>query len=109
MLFEIFFTVLVSFVLFNPATGFKTAICDDIPTAESQHIKDLVESDGLYNPSIRVLYESSSNVENTFLDDYYAPTYFKNLRTNFGNNTKGSCGVDLIFLQSLSMKATESV
>lgn len=26
------------------------------------------------------------------MDDFYAPTYFKNLQSNFGRNAKGSCG-----------------
>ena len=50
------------------------------------------EADGLYDPEILELYESTTNVEEVFLRDYYAPVYFKNLRTNFGNNSQGSCG-----------------
>ena len=81
-----------SLLIFNPIMNLKEIILDGASDAESNCIVDSVESDGLYNPTTRALYESTSNVDNIFLNDYYAPTYFKNLRTNFGYNTKNSCG-----------------
>ena len=51
-----------------------------------------IESDGLYEPETLKLYNNAVNDQNIYLNDFYAPIYFTNLRTNFGNNTKGSCG-----------------
>lgn len=37
------------------------------------------------------IFNSCENEENIFLKNNYAPLYFKNLRTNFGNNVFNSC------------------
>lgn len=40
----------------------------------------------------RELSPRAVNDKNVYLNDYYAPTYFKNLNTNIGINTNNSCG-----------------
>lgn len=83
---------LFSFSFISAAAPFYESTHNE-KTVEYQIDKNTkVESDGLYNPEILELYKTAINDENTYLSDFYAPTYFKNLRTNFGNNEKGSCG-----------------
>lgn len=43
------------------------------------------------------IFNSCENEENIFLKNNYAPLYFKNLRTNFGNNVFNSCTIALVF------------
>lgn len=53
---------------------------------------EAAEADGLYDPRILALYNSTTNEETLFSTDNYQTYYFNGLNLNKGNNTKGSCG-----------------
>lgn len=77
------------------------AVMSSITFSVSPRIGDLVnaiahdmavESATLNDPLIRRAYEASSNDPNIYLNNRFAPYYFKNLNYGFGYNEFGSCG-----------------
>ena len=50
-----------------------------------------IEADGLYNPEILALYNSTENEEELFLTENYQTYYFNKLGDNIGDNVKDSC------------------
>lgn len=51
-----------------------------------------IEADGLYDPEILELYNSTQNEDKLFLTNNYQTYYFNKLGNNIGKNSEGSCG-----------------
>ncbi len=53
---------------------------------------EIKEHDNLNDSNLASLVANATNEEEIGLKDKYAPYYFKNLTSNYGNNSFGSCG-----------------
>ena len=60
--------------------------------SENETSIDVVSNASVTNPQVQTLVDELVGKQvGLFIDDYYAGTYFSNLRNNFGNNSHGTC------------------
>lgn len=87
-----FKTILLVSIFAFEALGLNNTFPSSEQKLADTGIPDQIEADGLYDPEILALYNSTENEEELFLTENYQTYYFNKLGDNIGDNSKGSCG-----------------
>ena len=87
-----FKTILLVSIFAFEALGLNNTFPSSEQKLADTDIPEQIEADGLYDPEILALYNSTENEEELFLTENYQTYYFNKLGDNIGDNSKGSCG-----------------